>query len=290
MSDTDIAGKVVVITGANSGIGKVTAKDLAARDARIVMICRNRERAEEARNEIVSETKNPNVFVLLADLGNQQQVRAVAREFCDMFEKLDILINNAGMIDSRRHETKEGIEKTLAVNHLGAFLLTNLLLDPMKNAEKARIITVASEAHKYADFDIDNVQLERGYTTLKAYANSKLCNILFTIELAQRLEEKACHITANCLHPGAVATNFGFSGSLWFKLVWLVSWPFLISEEKGAETLIYLATSSNGADKNGEYFKQCKQATPSTTAQNKKLAAALWEKSVELTGLTTEVV
>ena len=288
MADADMTNKIVVITGANSGIGKVAARQLASMGANVVMICRNRERGEEARSEIIHATQNSNVMLLLADLSDQKQVRAVAHEFCEIYEKADVLINNAGIIDNARHETPDGIERTLAVNHLGAFLLTNLLMKRLTKADEARIITVSSEAHKYSDFDIDNVQLERGYSPLKAYANSKLCNILFTYELNKKIKAGNHSVTAKCLHPGAVATKFGYGGSIWFKLIWLISKPFLISPEKGAETMVYLATDPDITQNESLYYKNKKPAKPIDKAYNSNLAEKLWQKSMELTNLDEE--
>jgi len=287
-TDTDLTNKVAVITGANSGIGKVAARQLASMGARVVMICRNRERGEEARSEIIHATQNSDVILFLGDLSDQKQVRAVAHEFCEIYDRADILINNAGIIDSGRHETPDGIERTLAVNHLGAFLLTNLLMKRLINADEARIITVSSEAHKYSDFDIENVQLERGYSPLKAYANSKLCNILFTYELNRRIQSGSHSMIAKCLHPGAVATKFGYGGSIWFKLIWLISKPFLISPEKGAETMVYLATDPDITQNESLYYKNKKAVQPIDKAYNPALAKKLWQKSVELTNLSDE--
>jgi len=285
MADQNLEHKTILITGANSGIGKVAATHLAEMNAQVVMLCRNRERAEEARNEIIHQTGNTNIFILLADLSDQKQIFGVAREFCRMFEHLDILINNAGIIDHGRTLTPDGLERTFAVNHLGAFLLTNLLREPLENATSARIITVSSEAHKFADLDIDDLQLERGYYPLKAYANSKLCNVLFTKALDKRLRRTASNITANCLHPGAVATTFGDKGSIWFRLIWLLSKPFLISPEDGAKTILHLATDESVANVSGEYFKECKISNVSNSASNEHLAEELWERSAELTSL-----
>jgi len=282
MADQNLEHKTILITGANSGIGKVAATHLAEMNAQVVMLCRNRERAEEARNEIIHQTGNTNIFILLADLSDQKQIFGVAREFCRMFEHLDILINNAGIIDHGRTLTPDGLERTFAVNHLGAFLLTNLLREPLENATSARIITVSSEAHKFADLDIDDLQLERGYYPLKAYANSKLCNVLFTKALDKRLRRTASNITANCLHPGAVATTFGDKGSIWFRLIWLLSKPFLISPEDGAKTILHLATDESVANVSGEYFKI---SNVSNSASNEHLAEELWERSAELTSL-----
>ena len=283
MADQDLKGKTFLVTGANSGIGKVTATELAAMNAQVVMLCRNRKRAEQARDEIVHQTNNTDVFILLADLSDQRQIFGVAREFCRMFEKLDVLINNAGIIDHGKTITPDGLERTLAINHLGAFLLTNLLKKPLQHADAARIVTVSSEAHKFADLDMNDLQLEHGYYPLKAYANSKLCNILFTKALDKRLQQNRSDITANCLHPGAVATKFGDKGSIWFKLIWFLSKPFLISPEKGAETMLYLATDDSVKNRSGEYFKNCKISEVSGSAANETLAEQLWQRSIEMT-------
>lgn len=217
----DVENKICLITGANSGIGKETAKELARRGAYIVMVCRNEDKAEQARQEIIEETGQPGVDIIIADLAHQHDVRRAVEQFKSTFDALDILINNAGIIPSQRTETPEGIERCLAINHLAPFLMTNLLLDSLKKAASARVITVSSEVHRVgaASFDIDDIQLKSSYSPTKAYGVSKLCNIMFTHELAKRVADTS--ITANCLHPGVVRTQLADEASIWMKLFML---------------------------------------------------------------------
>lgn len=275
--------KLCVITGANSGIGFETAKALSDMGAYLVMVCRNEDKAREARTQIMDATGNHGIDIVLCDFAIQSEIRKAAESICGQYEKVDVLINNHGFIASEREETVDGLERTFAVNHIGYFLFTNLLLDPLKAADNARIINVASEAHRTGSFNPDDLQLASGFSPLKAYGNSKLYNILFTIELADRLVDYG--VTANSLHPGVVSTNFGDSGKWWIKLFYKVAKPFLVSPEKGAETSIYLASSDDVEGVNGAYFKNKMAATPSKDARNKENAEYLWKISEKLCGL-----
>jgi NAD(P)-dependent dehydrogenase (short-subunit alcohol dehydrogenase family) len=277
--------KLCLITGANSGIGKATTFELARQGAYVIMLCRDEDRAQKAREEIVKETGSTGVEVMLADFTYQYEIREVADQFNSKFEKLDVLINNAGMIPSSRSETIDGVEKTFAVNHLGPFLLTNLLLDRLLAAPQARIINVSSEVHRLGAsiFHLANLQLEEGYSPMKAYGLSKLCNIMFTHELATRLSETA--ITANALHPGVVRTRLSSQAGLLTKLFYLIGKPFMKSPVKGAETPVYLATSTEVADISGKYFKNKKIRKPADIAFDDELTRKLWEISEELTKL-----
>lgn len=281
----DMKNKVCLVTGANSGIGKETAKTLARMGAFVVMLCRNKERAKRARQEIIDETGHTGVEVILADLAHQYDIRQAAKQFREKFEALDVLINNAGIIPSKREETPEGIEKTLAINHLGPFLLTNLLMEPLKNAGRARIVNVTSEVHRMGApiFDIDNLQLQTGYSPMKAYGLSKLCNIMFTHELAKRLD--GTNITTNCLHPGVVNTRLASDASWIMKLFYFIGTPFMRSPENGAQTSLYLATSEEINGVSGQYFKNKKITDPASIAFDDELTEKLWLKSEALTGL-----
>lgn len=274
-----------MVTGANSGIGKATVLGLAEKGAYVIMLCRNKERAEEAKQDIIDKTGHPGIEIIIADLGIQYDVRRAAEQFNHKFDALDVLINNAGLIASKREETPDGIEKTLAVNYLGPFLLTNLLMDALENADKARVINVSSEVHRAGAkiFDIDNLQLSRDYSSTKAYGLSKLCNIMFTHQLALRNDPEK--LTANALHPGVVGTQLAEEASWLYKLFYTWGKPFMRSNTKGAETSVYLATSDEVERVSGKYFKDKKVKQPAAIAFDDELSRQLWEKSEQLIGL-----
>lgn len=277
--------KTCLITGANSGIGKVTALELAKQQARVVMLCRNKQKAEDAHREIVQESGNKDVHILLCDLASQKDIREAAEKFKQKFTSLDILINNAGVIlGKERQLTPDGFEKTFATNHLGPFSLSLLLLAPLMQSSEGRIINVSSEAHRYARFDMGDLQLKhRPYNGLKAYSISKLCNIWFTRQLAQYCRHT--NLMVNCLHPGFVASNFGRRSSLLSKVFIKLSRPFAVSPEKGAETSLYLAVNDDIRHITGAYFKNKKPVAPSKDALNDHYARELWQQSKALTGL-----
>ncbi len=275
--------KNVLITGANSGIGFQTVKKLAEEGNRITMLCRNREKAEQAKKQIMNQTGSRDIEILIGDLSLQRDIHKAATEFKTQNEKLDLLINNAGIIAGGRETTPEGHEKSLSVNHLAPFLLTHLMLDLLENAGRARVVNVASEAHKGGVFDPDNIQLTFGYNGLKAYANTKLYNIMFTRELADKVQGTG--ITAYSLHPGTVRTNLdtgGGGGSL-FTFLFKLAKPFMMSPKKGARTSIYLATEPGIESLSGKYFVNKKVAEPLDIAQDKEKCRQLWELSETLT-------
>lgn len=272
--------KLCVITGANSGIGFETAKALARKGAYLVMVCRNEDKAEAARQEIIEETSNPGIDIVLCDFAIQAEIRNAAEEIKKNYKKVDVLINNHGFLASERQDTVDGLEETFAVNHIGYFMFTNLLLDMVKAADRGRIVSVASGAHRAGEFDPENIQLDNNFTPWKAYGNSKLFNILFTRELANQLVDT--NVTANCLHPGVVATNFAQSGSWIMRTLFTIGKPFFISPKKGAETSIYLATSDKVKEVNGAYFRNKKVATPSKAARDDEAAKQLWDMSKKL--------
>lgn len=273
--------KICLVTGANSGIGKVTARELAKRGARIIMLCRNEEKAEKAKEDILKVCGHKRVDIVLADLSSLADVRQAAAQINAAYPKIDILNNNAGLImGNKRKTTRDGFEMTFGVNHLAPFLLTYLLLDKVMESSHGRIINVSSEAHRIARLDFNNLQYEKGYSGLKAYALSKLCNILFTHELSKRLQ--GTHVVTNALHPGGVASNFGTGVNGFFSLILKLSRPFMDSAEEGAETSIYLATSKEGAHASGLYFKNKKPIKPSKTAMSDFNAQRLWEASEKL--------
>jgi len=280
IESTNLAGRVCLVTGANSGIGKSTAHALARLNATVVMVCRDRNRAEPVRDEIATATGNQNVELMMCDLSSQADIRRFAADFLNTHNRLDVLINNAGVVVRQRSLTEDGIESTFAVNHLGYFLLTNLLLDLLKKSAPARIVNVSSAAHAYGKIDFDNLQGERKYGGFSAYANSKLANVLFTYELARRLDGPG--VTANCLHPGGVATGlFRNLPKPIEALIKLVT----ISPNKGAETSVYLASSPAVEGVTGKYFARKRETRTSNASYNEEAARRLWEVSSELSGL-----
>lgn len=281
----DMNNKLCVITGANSGIGFETAKELAKKGAFIVMVCRNEAKAEVAKREILNRTPDAGVKIVLCDFSSQDEIRKAAEIIKSSYKEIDILINNHGFVAGKYNETVEGLEETFGVNHIGYFLFTNLLIEHVKAAEKARIINVASDAHRSANkFDANNLQLKENYSIWKAYANSKLYNILFTVELADRL--KGSGVTANSLHPGVIKSNFGSKSTSLVKFFWTIAGPFMKSNKQGAQTTIYLATSDEVEEVNGAYFKDSKVVAPIDQAFDKEAAEKLWEISEELCELT----
>lgn len=280
---------ICLITGANSGIGKVTALELAKKGMTIVMVCRNKEKGEQARGEIIAGSGNNNIELFLCDLAKLDDVERLAREVRNRYNRLDILINNAGLIIEDRQTTAEGFEMTFAINHLGHFLLTHLLLDLLKKSDEARIINVSSTAHKYAKLDFTDLQLEKNFSAIVAYSNSKLANILFTRQLAN--EVASFGITVNSLHPGFINTNFG-SGldKPLFKFLMFIASPLTITSEEGAQTSIYLASSPEVKGKSGLYFVKKRPQRPSKEALSDYNAKQLWEISHQLTDLDERLV
>lgn len=275
-------GKVVLITGGTSGIGKATATALAAMGARVVLTGRNEERGERAVEEIQRESGSE-VSLMLADLAVQADVRRLAEEFQERHDRIDVLVNNAGVVQSERTETTDGIEATLAVNHLAPFLLTNLLLDLLKRSASSRIITLASEAERWAKMDLDDLQSRRKYKGMQVYGMTKLANIMFTFELAEIL--RGTGVTANCVHPGAVNTNFATHNRGVMTLLFRAFKPFMRSPEQGADTVIYLASSPDVEGMTGKYLSDRKLITASDMAYDEDLRKRLWNISEELTGL-----
>lgn len=270
-----------MVTGAASGIGAVTAQALARRGAAVVLVDRDSEQGAATARQIKQETGNPAVEFMRADLSSQQEIRRLVPQFKSRYQRLDVLVNNAGAIFPRRQESVDGIEMTFALNYLGYFLLTNLLLDTIKASAPARIINVSSRSHARAQIDFDDLQSRSGYRGLQAYAHSKLAILLFTYELARRLEGTG--VTVNALHPGVVATNFGMSqGGILGLVMRLFRFTF-ISPEQGARTSIYLATSPEVEGVTGKYFVKCKAVPSSPASYDTATARRLWEVSVALT-------
>lgn len=272
-------GKTVVITGATSGIGEIAAIRLAAMGARIVFVARDRARADATLAKLRQANGGADHVAHIADLSGLAQMRSVAEELARL-PRIDVLINNAGALFGARQESVDGLEMTFAVNHMAYFVLTTLLLPHLQPG--ARIVSTASNAHQGGKLDFNDLQLKKGYRAWVAYGNSKLCNILFTRELARRTP---AGITANCLHPGFVDTRFGESSSGFLRaLLRLVKPVGAISPEDGAKTIIHLASSPDVANITGAYFYKCRPATPSRRAQNDADARKLWAVSEEIAG------
>lgn len=265
-------------------MGKAITTELAKAGYFVVMLCRDQSRGKAALEEVKALSGSDNIELMLCDLGSLAEIREFCGEYKSRFGKLNLLINNAGVILPGRHETKDGYELQFGVNHLGHFLLTNLLLEVLKKEPKARIINVASGAHKIGKLHFDDINLERRFTFWGAYARSKLANVLFTYELAERLKETG--ITVNCLHPGAVATNMGVNRDTGFgRLITSILKPFFLTPEQGAETAIYLATSPEVENVTGKYFYKKKAVPSSSASYDSATAERLWSLSEEMTGI-----
>ncbi len=278
-------GKVCLVTGASSGIGLVTASELARRGSRVIGVGRSAERCAAAARQIREQTGSISVEFLVFDLSSQAEIRRLAEAVKAATPRLDVLVNNAGLIRMKREETVDGLEMTFALNHLGYFLLTNLLLDTLKASAPTRIVSVASAAHHHCKINFDDLQASKKYSAWRAYQQSKLANILFTRELARRLEGTG--VTANTLHPGYVRTQIfrpqGFAGWLMRRAAEL----FAITPEEGAKTTIYLASSPEVEGRTGLYFVKQKPAASSPESVDDATARMLWDQSAKLTGLAT---
>ncbi|HEX4571505.1 MAG TPA: SDR family oxidoreductase [Dongiaceae bacterium] len=276
-------GKTVVITGATSGIGEVAAMRLARQGARLLLVARDPRRAERVLTRLKIATPAAGHGVYPADLSRLSEMKRVGAEIATAEPRIDVLINNAGAFFGARRLTEDGLERTFALNHMAYFLLTCTLIDRLKAAAPSRIVSTASIAHRGAHLDFADLQGEKGYDGYKAYGRSKLCNILFTRELARRLAGTG--VTANCLHPGFVATRFGDQAGGVMSLVIRAAKLFAISPEKGAETIVHLASSPDVAGSSGGYFDKCRPATPTTEARDDVAAARLWTESVRIAGI-----
>ena len=273
-----MSGKTVLITGATSGIGEVAARELAAKGAKVVLVGRSAAKCEATAAMIRQATGNPAVEFLVADLSSQAEVCRLAAEIKTRYPRIDVLVNNAGAMISPRRESVDGIEMTWALNHLGYFLLTDLLLDTLKASAPSRVVSVASDAHRMASgIDWGDVEGKKSYSAWRAYSQSKLANVLFTRELARRLEGSG--VTANCLHPGFVATNFAAGRGLTFRIFQVGAKLFAITPEEGAKTTVYLASSPEVEGASGGYYSKCKLATPTAAARDDEAARRLWALS-----------
>jgi NAD(P)-dependent dehydrogenase (short-subunit alcohol dehydrogenase family) len=273
--------KICLITGATSGIGLVTSLELARQGAHVVLVGRNAAKTAAVVRQIQTNTGNGRVEALLANLSSQQQVRDLARQFGDRHKRLDVLINNAGGMWLKRELTVDGLEMTFAVNHVAYFLLTQLLLDLLKASAPARIINVSSEAHRKGSIDFDDPMGQRSYSGWRQYCRTKLMNLLFTFELAQRLAGSG--VTVNALHPGWVATGFGANNG-WRGAIWqFISRCFAISPEAGAKTVVYLASSPEVGTVNGRYFVKEHAVSSSAVSYDEGARKRLWQISEETT-------
>jgi len=281
---TTMEDNVVMITGANSGIGRAASLALAKMGATLVMVARNKERGEAARSEIIRKSQNNSVDLLLADLSSLESVRQLAADFKKKYSRLDVLINNAGLFNQRRRVIADGYENTFATNYLASFLLTNLQLDLLKASAPSRIINVSSVGHYNGHINFDDLNLEEEYGGWKAYGQSKLALVLFTHELAKKLQGTG--VTVNAVHPGTVATK------IWSRpfgpVGFIMALPklFMTSPEKGAETIIYLASSPDAKGLNGEYLEKLKVKKSSDESYDEEIAQRLWDVSAKLTRLS----
>ncbi|MBI1329875.1 MAG: SDR family NAD(P)-dependent oxidoreductase [Alphaproteobacteria bacterium] len=275
--------KTVVITGATSGIGEVAASRLAQKGARIVFVARDPSRGEATLKHLNAVAPDLKHAVHYGDLSTLAEMKRVAGEIAGAEPKIDVLINNAGAMFSPRQVTADGLEMTFAVNHMAYFVVSNILLPNVEASGNGRIVSTASDAHRAAKLDFDDLQSERNYIALGVYGRSKLMNILFTRELARRLNGKP--VTANCLHPGFVATRFGDNNGGLTRSVFGFAKNFALSPEQGAQTIIYLASSPDVQGKSGGYYAKSKPATPTRAAQSDADAKRLWDVSAEIAGL-----
>jgi NAD(P)-dependent dehydrogenase (short-subunit alcohol dehydrogenase family) len=272
---------LVLLTGATRGIGQAAAVELARQGAGVALVGRDAERLEVVAQEARATGGGMPVYEHVADLTLMADVRALAEEVRSNYEHIDVLANNAGALFASRKETSEGLERTFALNHLAPFLLTNLLRDRL---EGGRVVTTASDAHKTGRLDLDDLQSEKSYAAMRVYGTSKLCNILFTRELAKRAPE----LHANCFHPGVVRTGFGKNENGIWKVLTTLAGPFFRSPERGARSLLWLSLSEEAASLSGNYVEDERAVAPSAQAQDEVLAEGLWEHSAELAGLPAD--
>ncbi len=277
----NLTAKTAIITGANSGIGLEAAIGLARQGADVVLACRNPSKGSAAKTEIEQRAQAGTVTLMSLDLASFASIRSFANEVLDRYPNISILLNNAGIVARDRTVTVDGFEQTFGVNHLGHFLLTTLLLDRITTTPKARIVTVASHAHKFArtGLDFDDLQTEHGYKAMRVYGKSKLANIMFTHELARRIADTGA--TANSVHPGFVASNFGRNDPLG-NLTMMLAKPFALSPAKGALTSIYVSSDPAVEGVNGKYFYKCAAVEPTSYGRDDSAARRLWDISKQL--------
>jgi len=276
----NLQGKVCIITGATSGIGKETVKALAAKGATVVLPIRDSLKGDILKDEILEQTPDAIIDLMHCNLASFDSIRNFVNEFKVKYDKLHLLINNAGIWETKRNLSEDGVEMNFAVNHLAPFLMTNLFLDTIRNSSPARIINVSSESHRTFKINFDDIEYEKRYFSFKAYSQSKLANILFTKKLSQML--RGTGVTANCLHPGMVDTGLFDKMP---KIIIGIMKPFMLSPAKGAETIIYLATSPDVEKTSGEYFIKKKPKKPASVALRQDVANKLWDISEKYVGL-----
>lgn len=277
-------GRVCLITGGTNGIGLETARALAKMGAKVVIVGRNPAKTEDTVAQLKQSTGSQHIDYLIADLSLMAQVRQLADDFKARYDRLDVLLNNAGAMFTNRQLTSEGLEMTFALNHLSYFMLTNLLLDILVDTAPARIINVSSDAHRIGELDFDNLQGEKSWHAFKIYGASKLMNILFTKELAHRLENTG--VTANALHPGMVSTSFGRNNGAIWNFIFMLTRPFSKSPADGAKTSVYVASAPELTTVSGQYFDDAQLKQPSKAAYDVEAQQRLWTISEEITGVT----
>ena len=275
---SDLAGKICLITGASSGIGFATALELAKMGATVALVCRDRERGEKAKAEILQVSENTNAELMLCDLSSPKQIRSLAAEYKSRHGRLHVLVNDAAVVPAKRTLTEDGLEMQFTVNHLAYFLLTNLLLDTLIASAPSRIVNVTSGMHKTAALDFDNLQGKKTYKAMKHYSLTKLLNISFTYELARRLEGTS--VTVNCLAPGFTATELGRDFSAFSRFVMKTMGK---KKEEGARTVVYLASSPDVATVTGKYFEKGKESRSSEETYALEIARRLWDLSEKMT-------
>ncbi len=279
--------KIVLITGANSGIGKATAIQLAQQGKTIVLVCRSQQRGEAAMKDIIAASSNQNVYLHLCDLSSHDSIKECTQSIRNKFDYIDVLINNAGAIFGSHQLTEDGLEQSFGLNHMGYFLFTHYVLDLIKAGSSKRIVNVSSLAHKmvtvipWGDLQLCNMK----YSQLKAYSLSKLYNIFFTKYLARKLLDENTGITVNCLHPGTIYSGFGASGTKFFSNLVKVGGPLLAKPSSGAKTSVFLATSDKVEKVTGQYFAHRRKAWITSKAKDMKNAERLWERSLQLSGI-----
>lgn len=283
MADVSLRGKVCVVTGGTNGIGRAAALELARRGAEIALVGRDPGRTASVAAAIAQTTGNARVSHLIADLSVQSEVRRVGAELRRRYEEIDVLLNNAGGLFNQRRLSADGIEYTFALNHLGYFLLTHEIAEPLRRAEAARIVNVSSEGHRFGRGDFSSVQSPKGPAGFRTYGESKLANIMFTSELARRLV--GTRITANCMHPGIVATGFALNNADVVSLFTRLAQRFMLTPEQGADTAVWLASSLEIAGVSGQYFYKRRRRRPASPALDPEACRQLWQLSERLTGI-----
>lgn len=284
----ELENKVCMVTGATSGIGEVAAEAFAEMGAELFLVCRNQAKGEQTKSNIIQRTGNESVTLLVGDLSSLDEVRQIAHSFLDYEKPLHVLLNNAGIVNLKREVTEDGHEAMFAVNHLAHFLLTNLLLDRIRESAPARIVNVASEAHiMVKGINFEDLSHAEGFSAMKVYGHSKLANLLFNRELSKQI--KGTGVTANAVHPGTVATGLGLQNGRLGKLINLLMKVFLQSPRKGARTSIYTSVSPDLEGVSGRYYAACREKQPKPWALDDAAAQRLWEDSLRLTKLASSL-